>query len=186
MRAHRYRNNLPQMLKKTVIVESKFSKTVRKPWEKSRKAAKRAKRLREKQKRLALGLKPLWTLKVADANFSAYIRNRDKRCLFPECKETRFEKLQCSHYFGRATKSTRFDPQNCITLCWFHHFKSKDLGYEYQKQRAEKHGWDGQYTSFMKNLLGGEGWYELVDRASQSLKQKTAIENCMTLLSDDK
>lgn len=77
---------------------------------------------------------------------------------------------QCSHYYGRATKNTRFDPENCIALCYFHHFKSKDLGFEYQKQIKEKHGYDGQYTIFMEKWLGYKGFKLLKERSQITLK----------------
>lgn len=107
-------------------------------------------------------------LKDADKRFSLNIRSRDQHCQFPGCQSTKI--LQCSHYIGRAIKSTRFDTDNCIALCWFHHYKSKDLGYEYQKQTIEKHGYDGQYTKFMQQRLGPKKYKELQTRAQTSLK----------------
>lgn len=121
-------------------------------------------------------------LKKADNIFSEKIRTRDGKCQFPGCKVNEFGKLQCSHYIGRATKSTRFDPDNCIALCWLHHFKDKMLGYEYQKQRIEKHGWDGQYTIFMRNLLGTERFNALIERSTLRISQKKAIEAFLTTL----
>lgn len=123
-------------------------------------------------------------MKKADAQFSLQIRTRDGKCLFPGCKVANLEKLQCSHYHGRAVKSTRFDPDNCITLCWPHHFKSKDLGFEYQKQTKEKHGFDGQYTIFMRKWLGEEEFSKLNARAALHVKQRTAIENYFALHAD--
>lgn len=104
-----------------------------------------------------------FTLKKGDIAFSAQIRARDKKCMFPNC--TRTTNLQCSHYIGRATKSTRFYEDNCITLCYFHHYGSKDLGFEYQKQTKEKHGYDGQYTLFMKKCLGLKRWNKLIKQS---------------------
>ena len=113
--------------------------------------------------------KPLGKLlKKADQLFSLSIRARDKHCQFPNCQSTKG--LQNSHYIGRAIKSTRFDPDNCIALCYFHHFRSKDLGFEYQKQTQEKHGFDGQYTLFQRRLLGEEGYSALMRRSKESLK----------------
>lgn len=98
-------------------------------------------------------------LKKADEFFSISIRKRDGHCLHPiGCDSTN---TQCSHYIGRAHKITRFDPDNCIALCYFHHFRSKDLGFEYQKQYKEKHGYNGQYTLFMQKWLGEERWEHL-------------------------
>lgn len=121
-------------------------------------------------------------LKKADALFSISIRKRDRHCLHPiGCESTN---IQCSHYIGRAHKITRFDPDNCIALCYFHHFRSKDLGFEYQKQYKAEHGYDGQYTIFMKKLLGEERW-DALDQKRSSLFQPTRpyLENLIKELS---
>lgn len=115
----------------------------------------------------------VWSLRRADTAFAREIIKRDKYCLFPGCiKQTQ---LTCSHYIGRGKKSTRFDKDNCITLCTTHHFWDKMLGFEYQKQREELHGWDGRYTLFMKDRLGPERFQALLDKATLSVKQKVAI-----------
>lgn len=142
----------------------------RKPMKRSFKAKKPAKR-RIKLRRI----RPL--LRDADEIFSDKVRKRDGQCLFPDCPITAYEKLQCSHYFGRGVFSTRFDLDNCISLCWLHHFKDKMLGYEYQKQRKEDQGWDGQYTLFMKEWLGNERWAALVLRSKESVKQRETIQS---------
>ena len=123
--------------------------------------------------------KPL-SLKKADSRFSKQIIARDEHCQFPGCTST--TRLTCSHLIGRATKSTRFDPDNCVTLCLFHHFFSKDLGFEFQKQTKEKHGYDGQYTLFMKKRLGRARYAALIKRASTSIKQQAAIINYLATL----
>lgn len=114
-------------------------------------------------------------LQECDEAFSREIRERDGRCLFPGCHVEEFAALQASHYIGRANWNTRFDPENMIALCWFHHFKSKDLGYEYQKQRKEVHGWDGQYTLFMRQFLGETRFNALLERANGKKSRKEAI-----------
>lgn len=125
---------------------------------------------------------PKSLLKRADEVFSLKIRARDGHCQFPGCQST--NTLQCSHYIGRATKSTRFDEDNCITLCWYHHYKSKDLGFEYQKQTKEKHGFDGQYTLFMRRHLGKEGLAKLNRRSKVQLKlTREKLENLIQTLS---
>ena len=111
-----------------------------------------------------------YTLKKADAVFSLKIRARDKHCQFPGCKST--TRLQCSHYIGRATKSTRFDEDNCITLCWYHHYGSKLLGLEYQKQRTGEQGYDGQYTLLMKKRLTKARWAALMARSKYRMRPK--------------
>lgn len=119
----------------------------------------------------------VWTLKKADAVFSQEIRSRDGFCQFPGCLVSDPAKLQCSHYHGRAIKNTRYDPDNCIALCWFHHFKDKLLGFEYQKQQKHKHGHDGQYTLFMIKRLGQRRFNLLNARSRRHITQKRAITN---------
>jgi hypothetical protein len=124
----------------------------------------------------------IWSMKRADDEISLHVRERDGKCMFPNCTVTDIKKLQCSHYIGRAHKATRYDPDNLIALCWYHHFKSKDLGYEYQKQRVEKQGWDGQYTLFMKKWLGEERWQKLLSKEKQIYPLSQAIIDCMKYL----
>ncbi len=114
-------------------------------------------------------------LQKADDEFSLIIRARDIHCQHPVgCAAT---KTQCSHFIGRATKSTRFDPDNCIALCYFHHFRSKELGLEYQKQTIEKRGFDGWYTRIMKESLGPERYAALIERSKTSVKLRVAIDS---------
>ena len=136
------------------------------------------KRRFEAKKRKSKGGEKVWKLKKADKHFSLWIRDRDGRCLHPNCKRTS-AMLQNSHFIGRATKSTRYDPDNCITLCWLCHYKDKMIGFEYQKQTKEKHGFDGQYTLFMKRHLGEERYAALVARSLMQVNQKNAILNYM-------
>ncbi len=124
----------------------------------------------------------VWGLKRADDHVSLIVRKRDGRCMFPGCTEVDIKKLQCSHYIGRAHKATRFYLDNLIALCWFHHFKSKLLGFEYQKQTVEKQGWDGQYTLFMKKWLGEEKFAQLIALGRTTKKQYDAILECMSLV----
>jgi hypothetical protein len=65
-------------------------------------------------KRRYLKLDPL------DILFSEFIRKRAiervggcERCLTPH----KWQDLQCSHFFGRTDKSTRWDEENCIGAC---------------------------------------------------------------------
>lgn len=100
---------------------------------------------------------------------------RDGRCLFVGCRVRDIKDLQCSHYISRQHRATRFDLDNCISLCWLHHFKDKLLGYEYQKQLKEVHGYDGQYTKFMRSWLGAKRFQALLERGRTTLNQKSAI-----------
>lgn len=134
----------------------------------------KAKKVRAKQ-RTRPKVKSL-TLKKADGLFSHQIRTRDKFCQFPSCMVSDPAKLQNSHYFGRAIKSTRFHPDNCIALCWKHHYGDKLLGFEFQKQTYEQHTYDGQYTKFMKERLGKKRFLELRQLSRKSIKQPLAIK----------
>lgn len=135
----------------------------------------KTRRIRSRRKKKRRVVKdPIWTRRKADTQFSAQIRARDNQCLHPDPEHR--GGLQNSHYHGRARHNTRFDEENCITLCWWHHFKSKDLGWEFQKQTKEKHGFDGQYTIFMREKLGEEGFRRLQERADVSLSLRKAIE----------
>ncbi len=115
----------------------------------------------------------------ADAIFSAKVRNRDKVCQFTRCEVSEFSSLQCSHYIGRGNFATRFDEENCIALCWRHHFKDKMLGWEYQKQREEVQGWDGQYTKFMRRWLGEEKFNALIERSKESVKRTAMVQKVL-------
>jgi hypothetical protein len=59
----------------------------------------------------------------ADELFSVYIRLRDKRCVRcgklgePDKKGRLIVGLQNSHFFNRWREGTRFDEENCDTLC---------------------------------------------------------------------
>lgn len=135
-------------------------------------------RVNTKDKKVPVKKKKAWKFKKTelsecDSAFSKEIIERDGRCLFPKCGTT--SNLTNSHYIGRGNWNTRFDPENCIALCIRHHFMDRDTAFEFQKARSEKHGWDGQYTLFMMNRLGGEAWYELLTRAEGKRSRKEAI-----------
>jgi hypothetical protein len=91
---------------------------------------------------------------LADKYFSDYIRERDdwscRRC------KKEFEKpnrgLHCSHFFSRAKKSVRFDPENAIALCFSCH---NYFG-----------GNPADHVSFFKNILGNDRYRLLEIRAS--------------------
>ncbi len=83
----------------------------------------------------------------ADTMFSLAIRTRDnwtcQRCGKEYINKSKKERqgLHCSHYFGRQAEGTRFEPDNCIALCYkchnyfdeidkaaYYEFKIKQLG----------------------------------------------------------
>ena len=83
----------------------------------------------------------LWSSKKADTEFSRFIRNRDGKCI--RCGKIEF--LQCSHFWARANSATRYDPDNCDTLCYACHYGNIH-GWEYNKQ--------GEYRDFKIKQLG--------------------------------
>ena len=82
----------------------------------------------------------------ADLVFSQYIRLRDGECRRCHSRVELNDKglpvtHQNSHFFGRGRENTRFDPDNCDTVCFgchriwgsddregYSHFKIKQLG----------------------------------------------------------
>ena len=121
-----------------------------------------------------------WSLKLADRKFRKYflgILEKEDRviCVFPGCNQTDPERLTISHYFGRVNKGTRFNIDNCDLLCRVHHYWDKQLGWEFQKQTKEKHGWDGRYTLYVKRKLGDE-FQPLKELAESGMRPKLAIQ----------
>ena len=77
--------------------------------------------------------------------------------------KTRLYNLGVSHYYGRSRESTRFDDNNVTLLCNFPC---------HRKWEGEKRG---DYTEYMINRLGQEGFEELTKRAN-SYKKRDDIE----------
>ena len=100
-------------------------------------------------------------LRKTDTMFSKYIRQRDgftcQRCgkVHPEGGRG----LHCSHYWGRGRENTRFDPEDCITLCYGCH-------------RIWGHG-DGrdEYANFMRKKLGDTA-FDLLDVRAHTYKKR--------------
>lgn len=109
----------------------------------------------------------IWTLKKADEEFSKYIRKRDKKCKRCGTKNN----LTCSHFWGRQHKGTRFDPDNCVAVCWMPCHK-----YYWEKEKQ------GQYRDFMLNWLGPARYELLRMKANGTYPQSRAIMDCMKLL----
>jgi len=92
-----------------------------------------------------------------DTLFSKLIKERDQRCSFCGKQET---KLENSHYWGRANKSTRFDPENCDLLCFYCH-----LTHEGSKQ--------GFYREWKLKQLGTKKYNALERRARTPVTYRT-------------
>ena len=151
---------------------SRGSKLARTPLKRSSKAILRNAPKKTVQRKKAWKFKKT-ELTECDSAFSREIIARDGQCMYPGCQKT--DNLTCSHYIGRSNWNTRFEATNCIALCVRHHFMDRNTGYEFQKARIEKEGWDGQYTLYMKYWLGANGFEALKDLADQKKTRKEAI-----------
>lgn len=106
-----------------------------------------------------------WSTDTADRYFSKWIRERDGMC--KRCGT--LENLTCSHYHKRGISNTRFDPENCISLCGSCHAL-----------------WEGPkeaYTDFMISWLGLDAFIALQKRAGQEMKRADAVALCKEKLS---
>jgi len=127
----------------------------------------------------------LWNLARADQQLSLHIRKRDGRCMKPKCPygfgyEADIRYLECSHWEGRGTLVSRFDPDNCVAAChWCHVAWEKDK--------------DGDYKIFMRRFLGLKRMRALEKRISE-FKYKNipyltwagAIRSCKEYLTNGK
>ncbi|TXH40872.1 MAG: hypothetical protein E6Q97_38865 [Desulfurellales bacterium] len=114
----------------------------------------------------------------ADIEFSHAIRTRDRwTCQvcsreFPEGSQS----LHCSHFFGRRMEGTRFDPENCDSLCSACHLKYGDKN---RKETVFVDGMpvtgDGIYRQWKINRLGKEAFDRLEVRAHSYHKKDRAM-----------
>jgi hypothetical protein len=112
----------------------------------------------------------IWSLEYADAQFSKWIRARDGKCQFPYCNQT--EGLDCSHFYLRSNSATRFDPDNCVALCRYHHTL-------WEVPQPTK---NPEYIQFMLKRLGMERFKALHERGRSIYKRTQSILDCMTLV----
>lgn len=104
--------------------------------------------------------KPLiWTVDIADGEFSKYIRSRDGRCMNPLCisglqHEAPISALDNSHFWGRGEIIARYDPDNCIALC-----RPCHKMWEHTKQ--------GRYRELMIRLIGYTRYKALQHRVEE-------------------
>ena len=125
---------------------------------------------KSKKKRHIYGQK-VWSLKGADKKFSDWLReSRDYTCeMCSKYEAPPTQRIQNSHYIGRAHKATRYDPNNCDVLCASCHHKMEDLKqYDYREWKIAK--------------MGEEKHNQLLIKARSSLGEKDAIYHCMILL----
>lgn len=82
----------------------------------------------------------------ADKIFSQYVRLRDRRCMRCGSQVQLNDKglpvsHQNSHYFGRTREGTRFEPDNCDTLCHgCHRFWEKEDREAYRQFKVKQLG----------------------------------------------
>jgi hypothetical protein len=110
-------------------------------------------------------------LRKSDILFSKYIRTRDGwRCVACDLDTETGSKdysehkqgLHCSHYWGRGRENTRFDPENCLALCLYHHKYSAGWGHTETKPR---------FTAYLREKLGDKG-FDLLEVRAYTYKKR--------------
>ena len=93
-----------------------------------------------------------------DSLFSKYIRLRDKG-ICQKCGQYLglTKGLHCAHYHKRRKQSTRFDPLNCLALCFGCH-------QYFDENREEK------FTPFMVARIGEEAFNKLEEESRKIVK----------------
>ena len=88
-------------------------------------------------------------IRPVDTIFSKYIRTRDgwicQNCGKFCGENNSLHKLECSHHFTRGKESTRFDPNNCVSLCFNCHqsfHDSKELRNNFMIKRLGQREYD--------------------------------------------
>jgi len=125
---------------------------------------------KKSKKRMIYGQK-VWSLTKADTEYSLWIRQKKdwtcEMCGYYEAPPT--QRIQCSHYIGRAHKATRFLPENTDVLCASCHHRMESIKqYEYRDWKIMR--------------MGEKAHNDLLLKAKASLGEKDAIFNCMKLL----
>ena len=118
----------------------------------------------ENKKCLICNNMKIWKAKTADTKFSELIRKRDGKCV--RCGK-KIGRLQCSHYWSRKHWATRYDFDNCDTLCWPCHYGNQK-GWEYDIQ--------GEYRDYMLKKLGKEKYDLLEKKHYKNTKKRDAIK----------
>lgn len=111
----------------------------------------------------------------ADKAFSNFIRSRDKwtcqRCGKYHSPPT--SALHCSHFFSRGKWNTRFDPENCISLCYgCHRYWDKHIT-EYEAYKIELLGQQVfealTVRAWSKSQMGSSFWKTLSFKKAQEI-----------------
>ncbi len=110
----------------------------------------------------------------AEKDFKKWIKDRDDwTCQFCGQSKQDGKVIQWSHYWPRGDWNVRFDPENVDSLCQGCHYK-----HEKQKQ--------GFYREFKLKQLVPERYEALEARASISIKQWLALEQCGEVVHGDR
>lgn len=108
----------------------------------------------------------MFKLKVSqtDKLFSLLVRMRDKFTCQRCGKKTDGPSpyIQCAHFYGRKGISTRYDFENCVSLCGTIGFPGGCHGY------FSDH--PNEFVDFMKKRLGPQKYDSLVIRAHTPIK----------------
>lgn len=116
----------------------------------------------------------------ADECFSRYIRLRDMKCMRCGTKVQLSDKglpvsHQNSHYFGRGREGTRFEPDNCDTLCHgCHRFWEKEDREAYRQFKVKQLGED-RHASLQ---LQANTYYKK-DRKLELIKAKALLDGLL-------
>jgi hypothetical protein len=104
------------------------------------------------------------TIRKTDRKFSRYIRGRDRDCVARvRCLgQIPFKNLTCAHFISRRTESTRFDQDNCVTLCRACHLFLDDHMDE--------------FSAIMKERLGERGFNLLLIRSETKVCRDDALD----------
>ena len=107
-------------------------------------------------------------LRKTDKLFSRIIRTGDdwkcQACLelkhYSKDYRNNPQGLHCSHYFSRGKENTRFDYDNCTSLCLYHH-----------QLWGHGDGKDKDYKNYMIKRLGEDGLLLLEWKSNQYCKR---------------
>ncbi len=116
------------------------------------------KKLRKRARSVDGRYSKVWSTSRADQTFSMYIRLRDGKCM--SCGNE--ENLTCSHFWRRGHSATRFDPINCVALCWSCHQVWEDKK-------------EDEYKAFMLSRLGEQAYIQLEKRAQSYMSRVEAV-----------
>ena len=110
----------------------------------------------------------------ADSLFSKYIRIRDK-WICQRCRKQYEEGaggIHCSHFYGRRNENTRFEPDNCISLCYGCHKYFDETNREAYRDFKIKQLGDKRF----KTLKLQANLYKKKDRILEVITWKAALE----------